>query len=102
MNFNKSIKISISFAAVLLPLVLLSGIVRSSEKKNQENNPPQTSQSNKTFKLVVIDPGHGGNLPGAKGRISVEKDITLQVGKRLKEAIEKEMPGVKANAKDGR
>ncbi|GEM69335.1 hypothetical protein SMI01S_29410 [Sphingobacterium mizutaii NBRC 14946 = DSM 11724] len=96
MNFNKSIKISISFAAVLLPLVLLSGIVRSSEKKNQENNPPQTSQSNKTFKLVVIDPGHGGNLPGAKGRISVEKDITLQVGKRLKEAIEKEMPGVKA------
>ena len=49
MNFNKSIKISISFAAVLLPLVLLSGIVRSSEKKNQENNPPQTSQSKKTF-----------------------------------------------------
>lgn len=96
MNFNKSTKISISFAAVLLPLIFLSGIVHSTEKKNPENNPPQTSQSNKTFKLVVIDPGHGGNLPGARGRTTVEKDITLQVGKRLKEAIEKEMPGVKA------
>ncbi|WP_313511472.1 N-acetylmuramoyl-L-alanine amidase [Sphingobacterium sp.] len=96
MNFNKSTKISISFAAVLLPLIFLSGIVHSTEKKNPENNPPQTSQSNKTFKLVVIDPGHGGNLPGARGRTTVEKDITLQVGKRLKEAIEKEMAGVKA------
>ena len=96
MNFNKSTKISITFAAVLLPLIFLSGIVHSTEKKNPENNPPQTSQSNKTFKLVVIDPGHGGNLPGARGRTTVEKDITLQVGKRLKEAIEKEMPGVKA------
>lgn len=96
MNFNKSTKISITFAAVLLPLIFLSGIVHSTEKNNPENNPPQTSQSNKTFKLVVIDPGHGGNLPGARGRTTVEKDITLQVGKRLKEAIEKEMPGVKA------
>ncbi|MGX1640214.1 N-acetylmuramoyl-L-alanine amidase family protein [Sphingobacterium sp. NPDC055431] len=96
MNFNKSTKISITFAAVLLPLIFLSSIVHSTEKKNPENNPPQTSQSNKTFKLVVIDPGHGGNLPGARGRTTVEKDITLQVGKRLKEAIEKEMPGVKA------
>ena len=96
MNFNKSTKISIAFATVLLPLIFLSGIVHSTEKKNPENNPPQTSQSNKTFKLVVIDPGHGGNLPGARGRTTVEKDITLQVGKRLKEAIEKEMPGVKA------
>src|SRR5690606_38966894 len=73
-----------------------SGIVNSQEKENQENKPEQTTPNNKTFKLVVIDPGHGGNLPGAKGRISVEKDITLQVGKRLKAAIEKEMPGVKA------
>lgn len=96
MNFNKSTKISITFAAVLLPLIFLSGIVHSTEKKNPENNPSQTSQSNKAFKLVVIDPGHGGNLPGARGRTTVEKDITLQVGKRLKEAIEKEMPGVKA------
>jgi N-acetylmuramoyl-L-alanine amidase len=46
--------------------------------------------------LVVIDPGHGGRIPGAYGSISAEKDIVLQVSKKLKEAIEKEMPGVKA------
>lgn len=96
MNFNKSIKNSISLVAIFLPLFFLSGMVQSTEKKNQETEPSQQTQKNKTFKLVVIDPGHGGNLPGARGRISVEKDITLQVGKRLKEAIEKEMPGVKA------
>lgn len=96
MNFNKSIKITLSVLAVLLPMIFLSTIVNSQEKEDQENKPEQTTQNNKTFKLVVIDPGHGGNLPGARGRISLEKDIALDVGKKLKAAIEKDMPGVKA------
>jgi len=96
MNFNKSIKTTIAIIILLLPVIFFSSLVSSQEKENQENNPNQTTQNSKTFKLVVIDPGHGGNLPGAEGRISKEKDITLQVGKRLKEAIERDMPGVKA------
>jgi N-acetylmuramoyl-L-alanine amidase len=34
-------------------------------------------------RVVAIDPGHGGPDPGAKGKISQEKDITLAISKRL-------------------
>jgi N-acetylmuramoyl-L-alanine amidase len=40
---------------------------------------------------IVIDPGHGGEDPGARGRLgSREKDITLTIGKRLKALIDAE------------
>ena len=40
---------------------------------------------------IVIDPGHGGEDPGARGRLgSREKDITLTIAKRLKELIDAE------------
>ena len=40
---------------------------------------------------IVIDPGHGGEDPGARGRLgSREKDITLMIGKRLKALIDAE------------
>lgn len=39
--------------------------------------------------LIVIDPGHGGIDPGAVGRNGVyEKNITLQVSKKLRRALE--------------
>ncbi len=44
---------------------------------------------------VVIDPGHGGRDPGAIGPGGIrEKDITLQVGLRLRKLLEKDL-GVK-------
>src|SRR6185295_9675871 len=40
---------------------------------------------------IVIDPGHGGEDPGARGRLgSREKDITLTIARRLKELIDAE------------
>jgi N-acetylmuramoyl-L-alanine amidase len=40
---------------------------------------------------IVIDPGHGGEDPGARGRLgSREKDITLIIAKRLKTLIDAE------------
>lgn len=42
------------------------------------------------LKTVVIDPGHGGKDPGATGRYGTcEKDIVLDVSKRLKKHLEK-------------
>ncbi|MDW8236698.1 MAG: N-acetylmuramoyl-L-alanine amidase, partial [Bacteroidia bacterium] len=32
---------------------------------------------------VVVDPGHGGKDPGAKGKLYKEKDITLAVSLKL-------------------
>jgi N-acetylmuramoyl-L-alanine amidase len=45
---------------------------------------------------IVIDPGHGGEDPGALGRMgSREKDITLMISKRLKALIDAE-PNMRA------
>ena len=38
---------------------------------------------------LVLDPGHGGKDIGAPGRLTNEKTVVLEVGKRLKKLIEK-------------
>lgn len=48
---------------------------------------PPVVKNKKKF-TVVIDPGHGGPIPGAAGRKSLEKDIVLDVSKKLKVALE--------------
>ena len=41
--------------------------------------------------IVAIDAGHGGEDPGARGRLGTrEKDVTLAIAKRLKARIEQE------------
>jgi len=92
MNLRKSTKLVLAIIGIAAPLFLIGNYTGYSKSDLE----PQHVTNNKTFKLVVIDPGHGGKLPGAYGKISVEKDIVLQVSLKLKEAIEKELPGVKA------
>ena len=49
----------------------------------------------KSFRTIVIDPGHGGRDPGARGlRGTEEKDITLKVGLKLRDLLSKQ-PGVR-------
>jgi N-acetylmuramoyl-L-alanine amidase len=58
--------------------------------------PPQPAQPRaKSFKTIVIDPGHGGRDPGARGqRGTEEKDITLKVALKLRKLLSKQ-PGVR-------
>ncbi len=53
------------------------------------------SSGNMKIKTVVIDPGHGGADPGAVGKISKEKDLTLSISLMLGELIKKQYPDVK-------
>ncbi len=46
--------------------------------------------------VVVIDAGHGGHDSGCVGKVAKEKNITLDVAKRLAERLNRDMPGVKA------
>jgi N-acetylmuramoyl-L-alanine amidase len=40
-------------------------------------------------KTIIIDPGHGGKDPGAVGKLgTLEKDITLDIGMKLKKKLE--------------
>ena len=51
--------------------------------------PPQIDLAPGQLRTVVIDPGHGGDDTGAKGSGSVvEKDLVLQIARRLKAALE--------------
>lgn len=84
MKFNKTFKITATALGMLIPLLFLSTFVQSSNLNTPENQEQEEGKSNKAMKLIVIDPGHGGNLPGAKGEFTYEKDIVLQVGKKIK------------------
>ncbi len=46
-------------------------------------------------KLIVIDPGHGGEDGATRGEFSREKDVALQVALKLGKAIEARLPDVK-------
>ncbi|MBR5784636.1 MAG: N-acetylmuramoyl-L-alanine amidase [Bacteroidales bacterium] len=46
-------------------------------------------------KTIMIDPGHGGRKPGAIGKKSKEKDITLSVALKLGKVIESNFKDVK-------
>jgi len=51
--------------------------------------PPQPAQPRtKSFTTIVIDPGHGGKDPGARGQHGTEeKDITLKVALKLRDLL---------------
>jgi N-acetylmuramoyl-L-alanine amidase len=54
------------------------------------NHPPRPNLPSKTDRLIIIalDPGHGGEDPGAVGPNGTrEKDVVLQIAHRLKERI---------------
>jgi N-acetylmuramoyl-L-alanine amidase len=60
----------------------------TTKEKSREEQPNETEQA----KIVVaIDAGHGGEDPGARGSSGTkEKDITLAIAKKLRDAINKE------------
>ncbi len=47
------------------------------------------------IKTIVIDAGHGGAKPGARGKYSWEKDVALKVALKLGARLEKELPHIK-------
>ena len=65
----------------------LLALIRSLEEKDREDVPQF---------LVLIDPGHGGEDPGAVSKNNIyEKDIVLSISRKLKEEIERR-PGMRA------
>ena len=53
-----------------------------------------SAQKKGKIKTVVIDAGHGGKDPGAVGKKSKEKDITLSVAKKTGDYIKQNCPDV--------
>jgi N-acetylmuramoyl-L-alanine amidase len=60
-----------------------------------EPEPPKPREGRRTI-IVAIDPGHGGEDPGAIGRRGTyEKTVALAIAKKLKSALDAE-PGMRA------
>ncbi len=81
-----------------LVLDVYNRAVEEAQKAAASPTPAQPSPSTPTIrsaqrpvrdvKLIVVDPGHGGKDPGAVGHGgTAEKDVTLQVGLKLRDLI---------------
>lgn len=73
---------NIAIIAVLLAITLL-------------NSSNSTRRSDFKVKTVVIDAGHGGHDPGTHGDFSEEKDVALNVAKKVGSYINEYLPDVK-------
>ncbi len=54
-----------------------------------------SQKSGKGLRTLVIDPGHGGLDPGARGLLSTEADISLDVSMKLGDTLAKAFPDLK-------
>ena len=78
-----------SFFQHILWLIILFFLQNSISAQNEN------IESDSRIRTVVIDPGHGGKDPGAKGKISYEKDVVLAIGLKLGAYIEENFPDIK-------
>ena len=88
MNFNTRL-----FNIITLNLGLLSIFFCLCSFVSNRDTIPAVSTFK--FKTVIIDAGHGGKDPGARGSYSVEKNVTLAIAKKLKAAIDSQITSVK-------
>lgn len=113
----RSVTVSLNLDAIsdykLLPLsspdrLVLDVYSLAAEKANHTEAPPASVPAQpphppaptirsaqrpaRDIKLIVVDPGHGGKDPGAIGHSgTAEKDVTLQVGLKLRDLIAKRL-----------
>ena len=69
--------------------IIASLLLLSFSGKNQA--PSKTA----VLRTLIIDPGHGGIDPGARGSHSTEADVSLAVSLKFGKALEKEFPDLK-------
>lgn len=71
-------------------LIIITILCLSTVSKNNSHNLAQK----KGLRKIVIDAGHGGEDPGARGAYSFEKDVSLAVALRLEKIIKEEISDV--------
>lgn len=62
----------------------------------RSKTPSRRRKKDKSLIIVAIDPGHGGEDPGATGPAGThEKDVVLQISKRLRDEINRSKVGTR-------
>jgi len=52
------------------------------------------TQSKNRIKTIIVDAGHGGGEPGARGTYSTEAELTLKFSLKVAELLRDELPGI--------
>ncbi|MET0465681.1 MAG: N-acetylmuramoyl-L-alanine amidase [Chitinophagaceae bacterium] len=76
---------------VVFPVSVMSLFLFSFAGKQKLMELPAPGQK-ATIKTLIIDPGHGGFDPGARGLVSNEADVSLAVGLKLGRTLKEEFP----------
>ncbi|HDQ26391.1 MAG TPA: hypothetical protein ENN43_06575, partial [bacterium] len=76
-------------AATAVPTVVPTAVpVKAAEK---EASPQPVAGKKRDYRIIVIDPGHGGNDPGAVGKSGLlEKEVVLDVALKVRDYLKKE------------
>lgn len=82
-------------ARFFLQFILLFFIGLPLSAQTNRTSSGDAYEPNYRIRTIVLDPGHGGAKPGAKGTKALEKDIVLQLSLKLGKAIERALPDVK-------
>lgn len=53
------------------------------------------SQTKNPIRTIIVDAGHGGREPGARGSYSTEAELTLKFSLKVAELLRDELPGIK-------
>ena len=70
--------------------------------EKQPETPTKSGKKSGRMVTIMLDPGHGGEDPGAIGaRGSMEKNVTLSIARRLRERIENDTNMRAALTRDG-
>jgi N-acetylmuramoyl-L-alanine amidase len=85
---NKTFK---SLQLFMLNSLLLALIISLSSFTAKQDT---SKKSTFRFKTVIIDAGHGGKDPGTHGLHTNEKTVALAIAKKLRVALEEQMPGI--------
>lgn len=95
-NQGTSILIGIRSSKALVPTLAkkekLSREIKTKAERSIKEETPPVGTSSISYKRIriVIDPGHGGDDAGARGRYgTLEKDVALAVSKRLKRILDR-------------
>src|ERR1041385_5639454 len=82
----------LAVAGLLLMIASLFWISFHQEKRSIVNRQSKATQSPapKAFAVVVLDPGHGGQDSGAMCGAVMEKDLTLDVARRIDRLLDSE------------